>query len=69
MATYLSGGDQTTINSTITELFPSLWFNNNTRSPKSTDELSEFIKKVDVNSIKSKKCFVKDSNKEAAKNL
>jgi len=67
MATYLSGGDQTTINSTITELFPSLWFNNNTRAPKSTSELSEFIKKVDVNGIKSKKCFVKDSNKEAAK--
>ena len=67
MATYLKGGDQTTINSTITELFPSLWFNNNSRPPTSTSELSEFIKTVNVNSTKSKKCFVKDSNKEAAK--
>lgn len=67
MATYLKGGDQTTINSTITELFPSLWFNNNSRPPTSTSELSEFIKKVNVDSTKSKKCFVKDSNKEAAK--
>lgn len=58
MANYLSGGEQTTINSTITELFPSLWFNNNSKPPKSVDDLSNFIKIVDINTNKSKKTFV-----------
>ena len=62
MATkYLTGGEQTTVNSTITELFPSLWFNNNKRPPRNTTELTEFIKKVKLNTPDSKKTFVAKS--------
>ena len=61
MPKYLSGGEQTTVNSTITELFPSLWFNNNSRPPRTTDELSNFINKVNLNSPNSKKTFVASS--------
>ena len=62
MATkYLTGGEQTTVNSTITELFPSLWFNNNKRPPRNTAELTEFIKKVKLNTPDSKKTFVAKS--------
>ena len=39
---YLSGGEQTTINSTITELFPALAFNNN-KSIKSSEEMLQYI--------------------------
>jgi hypothetical protein len=67
MAKYLTGGEQTTVNSTITELFPSLWFNNNRSAPRSMKELSEFIKGVDLNSSGSKKTFVTSSNATAAK--
>jgi hypothetical protein len=58
MAQYLTGGEQTTVNSTITELFPSLWFNNNTSPPKNVEALTEFIKKVKLDSVDSKKTFV-----------
>jgi hypothetical protein len=61
MAKYLTGGEQTTINSTITELFPSLWFNNNPKPPRSTQELAEFIKTVKLNTASSKKTFVGSS--------
>lgn len=39
---YLSGGEQTTINSTITELFPALAFNNN-QSIKSSEQMLQYI--------------------------
>lgn len=61
MAKYLQGGEQTTVNSTITELFPSLWFNNNNRPPRNTAELAEFIKKVKLTTPDSKKTFVTKS--------
>ena len=68
MAEYLSGGEQTTINSTITELFPTLWFNCNDRAPTSTEQLSEFIKSIDLDkNISAKKSFVNDSNRNDAK--
>ena len=40
---YLSGGEQTTINSTITELFPALAFNSGVR-PKNADDMENFVK-------------------------
>ena len=63
---YLSGGEQTTINSTITELFPALAFNSGVH-PKTADELEEFIKGVDLKSNGARKSFVNDSNIESAK--
>ena len=66
MATYLSGGQQTTVNSTITELFPALCFNNN-YNPKSPEDLENFINQLDLSSPKSKKTFVTDSNLKAGK--
>ena len=66
MATYLSGGQQTTVNSTITELFPALCFNNN-YNPKSPEDLENFINLLDLSSPKSKKTFVTDSNLKAGK--
>jgi len=66
MATYLSGGQQTTVNSTITELFPALCFNNN-YNPKSPEDLENFINQLDLSSPKSKKTFVTESNLKAGK--
>jgi len=66
MATYLTGGQQTTVNSTITELFPALCFNNNFR-PKTPEDLEEFINSVDLDSANSKKTFVTESNRKAGK--
>ena len=76
MAKYLTGGNQTTINSTITELFPALAFNNN-QSPSSAESMHEYIlslsdKKilagggsrksfVDNNDIKSAYQFISDT--------
>lgn len=66
MASYLTGGQQTTVNSTITELFPALSFNNN-YNPKSSDDLEDFINRLDLSSAKSKKTFVTESNLKAGK--
>tara|TARA_B100002019_G_scaffold285350_1_gene294201 strand:+ start:46 stop:1140 length:1095 start_codon:yes stop_codon:yes gene_type:complete len=63
---YLSGGEQTTINSTITELFPALAFNSGVH-PRTADELEEFIKGVDLSSNGASKSFVNSSNIESAK--
>jgi len=63
---YLSGGEQTTINSTITELFPALAFNSGSH-PKTADELEEFIKGLDLTSNGARKSFVNNSNIESAK--
>lgn len=58
---YLSGGYQTTINSTITELFPALAFNNG-RKLSSADQMYDYIlelaKKKQLNTSKSGKSFV-----------
>ena len=63
---YLSGGEQTTINSTITELFPALAFNSGVH-PRTADELEEFVKGVDLSSNGASKSFVNSSNVESAK--
>ena len=63
---YLTGGQQTTVNSTITELFPALCFNNNF-NPKSPEDLEDFINKLNLSSPNSKKTFVTDSNLKAGK--
>lgn len=69
MATnYLSGGQQTTVNSTITELFPALCFNNGF-NPKTPKELEDFINSVSVDGLKSKKTFVTQNNMKAAKDF
>jgi hypothetical protein len=63
---YLTGGQQTTVNSTITELFPALCFNNGFK-PKTPDALEEFIRSVDLKTPKSRKSFVTESNLKAGK--
>ena len=66
---YLSGGEQTTINSTITELFPALAFNTGS-DIKTADQMQEFISKIDLSSQynnAARKSFVNDSNIESAK--
>jgi len=62
---YLTGGQQTTVNSTITELFPALAFNNGFK-PRTPEQLEEFIRKVKVSSNDSKKTFVTPNNQKAA---
>ena len=63
---YLTGGQQTTVNSTITELFPALCFNNG-YNPKTPDDLENFINGVSLDTPKSKKTFVTTSNLKAGK--
>jgi hypothetical protein len=63
---YLTGGQQTTVNSTITELFPALCFNNG-YNPKTPEALEDFINNLDLSSRKSKKTFVTDNNLKAGK--
>jgi hypothetical protein len=63
---YLTGGQQTTVNSTITELFPALCFNNGF-NPRTPEELEDFINGLDLNSQKSKKTFVNANNIKAGK--
>lgn len=62
---YLSGGAQTTLNSTITELFPALAFNNGV-NPASADAMENFITGLNLKGKGSKKTFVNDSNLAAA---
>ena len=45
--TYLSGGEQTTINATITELFPALAFNVGV-SPSTPTEMEAFVNGLDL---------------------
>jgi hypothetical protein len=61
---YLTGGQQTTVNSTITELFPALCFNNGFK-PRTPEDLEEFIRGVKLNTPASKKTFVTQSNLQA----
>tara|TARA_R100001163_G_C5032062_1_gene172015 strand:- start:55 stop:1155 length:1101 start_codon:yes stop_codon:yes gene_type:complete len=63
---YLSGGEQTTINSTITELFPALAFNSGVH-PKNADDLEDFVANLDLNSNGASKSFVNNSNIESGK--
>lgn len=58
---YLSGGEQTTINAAMTELFPALAFNTGTKVTSAKD-MREFIDNLDLTSAKAKKTFVNDSN-------
>ena len=62
---YLSGGEQTTINSTITELFPALAFNTNTNI-QTADQMQEFISKINLNDNGARKSFVNSGNIESA---
>ena len=62
---YLSGGEQTTINSTVTELFPALAFNTGMKF-NNADDLEEYIDNLDLNSTKAKKSFVNSNNIKAA---
>ena len=63
---YLSGGEQTTINATITELFPALAFNTK-NSPSNPEQMEEFISNINLNSNGAKESFVNKSNIESAK--
>jgi hypothetical protein len=65
---FLTGGQQTTVNSTITELFPALCFNNGF-NPRTPQELEKFINGVVLDSAKSKKTFVTPSNLKAGKDF
>lgn len=63
---FLSGGEQTTINSTITELFPALAFNSGSH-PTTADALEQLIISLDLSSNGASKSFVNSSNIESAK--
>tara|TARA_E500000305_G_C3991601_1_gene222258 strand:+ start:142 stop:1260 length:1119 start_codon:yes stop_codon:yes gene_type:complete len=58
---YLSGGEQTTINAAITELYPALAFNSGA-TVTSADGMQEFISNIDLTANGAKKTFVNDSN-------
>lgn len=62
---YLSGGEQTTINSTITELFPAIAFNTG-KSFSSPEALEEYIMGLDLENGDARKSFVNHSNVDAA---
>ena len=55
---YLSGGEQTTINSTITELFPALWFNSKKAVRPNVKTMTDFIMKVNLRTTPGKKAFL-----------
>tara|TARA_B100001250_G_scaffold256778_1_gene221066 strand:+ start:937 stop:2037 length:1101 start_codon:yes stop_codon:yes gene_type:complete len=59
--TYLSGGEQTTINATITELFPALAFNVGV-SPSTPTEMEAFVNGLDLSTGRAKETFVNRSN-------
>ena len=59
MPEYLSGGEQTTINAAMTELYPALAFNTGT-SVNTAEKMQEFISNVDLRSNGARKTFVKD---------
>jgi len=69
MVKYLEGGEQTTINSTITELFPTLAFNNSKKFSK-TEDFQKYILGLvtnkQLNQGDSKLSFVNNSNIESA---
>ena len=65
MPTYLQGGEQTTVNSTITELFPAIAFNSK-KIITSAEEMQEFISESKLTSQDAKKSFVNDSNIKSA---
>lgn len=58
---YISGGAQTTITASITELYPALAFNTGTTVHTAT-QMQEFISSVDLQSNGARKTFVNDSN-------
>ena len=63
MAEFLSGGEQTTITATMTELFPALWFNTNNKKPNSKKQLEDFI--YDYDNSKNNKAYVDDQDKKS----
>ena len=69
MPDYLTGGYQTTINSTITELFPALVFNNKKKF-KTADNMLDYVMgladKEDLNTGRSGKSFVNSGDMESA---
>tara|TARA_B100000131_G_C18030987_1_gene578461 strand:+ start:62 stop:1159 length:1098 start_codon:yes stop_codon:yes gene_type:complete len=58
---YLSGGEQTTINATITELFPALAFNTG-NNPTTPEQMEEFISSINLNENGANKSFVTRDN-------
>lgn len=72
MAEYLTGGSQTTINSTITELYPTLAFNNKKRF-STVEDFQQFVMELaDKDKLytgNSKISFVNKSNADSGKQL
>ena len=66
---FLTGGRQTTINSTITELFPALAFNNN-KLFNGPDDMSDYVvnlaDKKALSGGRSRKAFVDDGDVKSA---
>ena len=58
---YISGGAQTTITASITELYPALAFNTGA-TVNTAAQMQEFISNIDLNSNGARKTFVNDSN-------
>jgi len=69
MAEYLSGGEQTTINSTVTELFPALAFNNN-QTITTAKQMHEYVVSLAVSrgltKPSSRKAFVDNNDLDSA---
>ena len=65
MTTYLQGGEQSTVNSTITELFPAIEFNSG-KKITTAEEMQDFISEAKLTTQNAKKSFVNDSNIKSA---
>ena len=65
---YLGERVDTTQNASVTELFPALAFNMNFK-PRSVEDFKKFLYKVNLNTAKTKKTFVNDSNINAGQKV
>tara|TARA_R100001460_G_scaffold151_6_gene626 strand:+ start:475 stop:1572 length:1098 start_codon:yes stop_codon:yes gene_type:complete len=63
---FLTGGEQTTINATITELFPALAFNTG-NNPKTPEEMQQLITEMNLQDSNAQESFVAKSNVLSAK--
>ena len=58
---FLTGGEQTTINATITELFPALAFNTG-NNPKTPEEMQQLVTEMNLQDNGAQESFVAKSN-------
>ena len=63
---FLTGGEQTTINATITELFPALAFNTG-NNPKTPEEMRQLVTEMNLQDSGAQESFAAKSNVLSAK--